>query len=167
MGPAVGAQATVDEDTPDQSVFDIGGGTVVLRGLAITGGQAPGYGGGVNIRGGTITVSDCDIIGNFAGVGGGISNLGTLTVLHSNISNNSAVGNSGGIENRGGCRCRFSTGPRRGRSNNNKRHPSRSHRPILMHETLTRVIGGREVVAVIAKNLASVGDTNRHPGAMQ
>jgi hypothetical protein len=60
------------------------GATVTLAGLTVANGQAGDLGGGIyNV--GTLTVTDCTIAGN---VGGGIYNVGTLTVTDCTIANN-------------------------------------------------------------------------------
>ena len=78
-------------------VFNVGNTlTVTLYGMSITGGNITGSGGGISTINGTLTVNDCYIHDNSAGVvGGGIRNgNGTLIVNNTTISNN--VANSGG-----------------------------------------------------------------------
>jgi len=93
---------TVRRDTGgNYRIFTINTGqTVTLSGLTITGGNVTDSGGGIaNL--GTLTVTNCQISGNIADFfGGGISNSGTLTVTGSTIANNSANGSgtSGGID---------------------------------------------------------------------
>jgi hypothetical protein len=56
-----------------------------------------GYGGGIG-NGGTLTITDSTLSGNWAVSGGGISHVGfTLTITDSTISGNYASGNGGGI----------------------------------------------------------------------
>jgi hypothetical protein len=73
-------------------------GALTLRNLTIADGSAPpdALGGGIGNFGGTLKVINSTISGNSAGDGGGgIINLGTLVVTDSTISNNSAIGLSG------------------------------------------------------------------------
>jgi hypothetical protein len=68
---------------------------VTIADLTISGGSIP-YGGGIaNL--GSLTVSDCTLSGNSAGIaGGGIYTSGTLTVTGSTLSGNTAPGSAGG-----------------------------------------------------------------------
>jgi hypothetical protein len=80
----------------------------LVRSLRLTGG---GTGGGtVEIGGGvsvfnitTVTLKDCEVTGNTANnSGGGISNAGTLTLINTNVTDNTSTGgNGGGIYNTG------------------------------------------------------------------
>lgn len=56
------------------------------------------FGGGIRARSASATLTDVQVIHNFAYRGGGISNFGKLTVISSTISNNH--GRGGGIYNR-------------------------------------------------------------------
>ncbi len=118
QGPGA-ASLTVRRDTGgDYRIFTVvGGPTVVLDGLTISNGFAPGdYGGGIDNQEGTLTVSDCTLAGNSAtpatyevgggyvlylgGEGGGIYNNGaTLTVIGSTLSGNSVYGDYGVPDN--------------------------------------------------------------------
>jgi hypothetical protein len=76
--------------------------TDTISGLTITGGDATDGGGIDNL--GTLTVSKVTFTDNHTtnvagGVGGGIDNLGTLTVTNSAFTGNSASGAGGGIYN--------------------------------------------------------------------
>jgi hypothetical protein len=98
-------------------IFEIESATVTLSGLTISngGGRASAYsgdfydgqGGGILNRYGRLTISGCTLTGNSAYYGGGIANLGTLTVTDSTLSNNvagkryGAVGDGGAIYNGG------------------------------------------------------------------
>src|SRR5882757_2467694 len=84
-----------------------GGGAATIAGLTITNGNA-NRGGGIYNESSTLTVSNCSISSNSApdafGVGGGIFNdvsfsNGTLEILNSTISGNSAHFYGGGIYN--------------------------------------------------------------------
>src|SRR5262249_2298165 len=72
---------------------------VTLSGLKITQGNEPAGGGIYNV--GTLTVSHCTISHNRGDRGGGIFNDsgGTLTVSHCTLSDNTAIGGGGGIYN--------------------------------------------------------------------
>ena len=73
-----------------------GGVTASISGLTITGGSVIGNGGGlVNL--GTITLTDCTISSNSAaGDGGGLFNSGTATLTLCTIAENSAGSDGGG-----------------------------------------------------------------------
>ena len=79
-------------------------GDVTLQGLTIANGQTPdtrgptSYGGGIDLQGGQLTVTECNISGNNGASGGGIANRnGTLNVVSSLIAGNTATVNGGGI----------------------------------------------------------------------
>jgi hypothetical protein len=80
-------------------VFQVASGvTGTLSGLTITCGHA-GYGGGIQNLG-TLTVANSSFASNSASVdGGGIENSGTLTVANSTFASNSATYGGGGIYN--------------------------------------------------------------------
>jgi len=81
-------------------VFQVDGGvTASISGLTITGGNTAGYGGGLyNL--GTITLTDCTVSSNSASYGGGLDSDGTTTLTNCTVSGNSATkGNGGGLEN--------------------------------------------------------------------
>src|SRR5262249_59202828 len=82
--------------------------TLTAAGSAITQNTAPGIGGGVFNRGGTVTISASSVCGNTAHLGGSIDNegqnqflayTGTLAIDSSTISGNTASSNGGGIYN--------------------------------------------------------------------
>jgi uncharacterized protein (TIGR03437 family) len=84
-------------------VFDIFSGVTVISGVTIQNGSA-GIGGGI-LNLGTLTLNSCVITGNVAGpsqLGGGIWNGGTLTINQCTISNNRASGGAGGGTRGGG-----------------------------------------------------------------
>jgi CSLREA domain-containing protein len=90
-------------------VFNISSGkTVTISGLTITNGSAPSdSGGGIYNDHSTLTVSNCNVSGNFAAAGGGIVNDGstsgsaTMTIINSTVSANQSGGAGGGIVNDG------------------------------------------------------------------
>ncbi len=85
-------------------VFFVAAGTVAISGLTISGGQAIDNGGGILVgAGSTVEIRDSTIANNSAGFsGGGLRNdEGTVTVINSTISGNSAPF-SGGISNNNG-----------------------------------------------------------------
>ncbi len=94
-----GSQSRVFRITP--------GHVVIIAGLKISSGSAEGgSGGGIFNEQATLTVDNCHLDGNFAAFGGGIYNNGSLTIIDSIVSNNSAgyttglpVGQGGGIFN--------------------------------------------------------------------
>ena len=83
------------------TVFTINSGTVTISGLTVAYGSAPTNqaGGGIQILGGTVTVTACTLSNNSAASGGGIANSGTLIVSNTTFSGNSAGTRGGGIEN--------------------------------------------------------------------
>jgi hypothetical protein len=92
---------TVQRDAKDAafSVFTVDArATATISSLTIFGGSAAQGGGIDNL--GTLTVSDCTLSGNQAndGLGGGINNTGSLTVSNSTLAGN-AAGSGGGIYN--------------------------------------------------------------------
>jgi CSLREA domain-containing protein len=60
-----------------------------------------GYGGGLCVGDATATVSGGHLTGNTGEVGGGAANWGTLTLVNTTVSGNSADDDSGGIWNEG------------------------------------------------------------------
>lgn len=95
---------------PQFRIFTLMSGHLVsIAGLTISGGVAAA-GGGIGNDGTTLTISNCIISGNFSdvGVGGGISSVGSLTIVDSIVSNNQAsftfgnpIGDAGGIASSG------------------------------------------------------------------
>ncbi|MFP5277200.1 MAG: right-handed parallel beta-helix repeat-containing protein, partial [Acidobacteriota bacterium] len=84
------------------SVFTVNSGAqVVIDGLTITGGLGTNTGGGIYNMG-TLTVRNCTITGNSATRGGGLANAGTARVVDSTISGNRAYLVGGGIYDVGG-----------------------------------------------------------------
>src|SRR5262249_49096120 len=68
--------------------------------------------GGIYNEGGTVTLSNNTVSGNYAddGVGGGINNYGTVTLNNATVSGNSSVARGGGIANYGTVTLNNSTG---------------------------------------------------------
>ena len=88
-------------------VFQIDSGvTAALAGLTITGGSASAGGGMLNL--GTITLTDSTVSGNSAISGGGVYNFGTAMLIDSTISGNSAI-SGGGVYNFGTAKLTDST----------------------------------------------------------
>ena len=93
-------------------------GNLTLQGLTITGGNAPGPGGGIFNFGGTLTLNHSQVTGNTSVAGGGgiaggsmggAGPLGTTTLNFSQVDGNTSVGSpstmngsAGGILNHGG-----------------------------------------------------------------
>jgi CSLREA domain-containing protein len=89
-------------------VFRIFGFSVLIDGLTVTGGNGvgtgelpPTFGGGIRQEGGTLTLVNTIVSGNFANFGGGIMTGNTLTLNNTTVSGNTATG-CGGILNFGG-----------------------------------------------------------------
>ena len=96
-GPPTGT-ATLDGNQAGR-VIRVDAGPVTLDNLTITGGDAPGVGGGIysSNSGSTTTVTDSTITGNTADGGGGIFKYyGSLIVTDSTISDNTATAGDGG-----------------------------------------------------------------------
>lgn len=74
------------------SVFLVTGGpTVAISGVTIENGSFNSAGGGIEVNGGTLTVTDSVFYNNQASIGGALSNLsGLVTVTGSTFSGNSA-----------------------------------------------------------------------------
>jgi hypothetical protein len=79
-------------------VFMMTNGTVQLSGVTISGGannggqDSNGNGGGIAVTGGSLTLLDSVITGNSALIGSGIYSVGTLTIKHCTISDNTGTG---------------------------------------------------------------------------
>jgi len=102
------ADVTVDGSNNGRvSVVTVESGkSVTINGLTLTKGVA-GIGGGIS-NNGTATVVNSAISSNQGTTGGGVANSGTLTILDSTISGNTASSEGAGIYNPGG-RCWSST----------------------------------------------------------
>ena len=109
-GPAEGVTVQRSEGSSNARIFHVASGaTVTLSNLIITGGvahdgggeEAAEYGGGI-LNLGTLTLLDCVVTRNGADVGGGISNWGTLSIEDSTITENLAYDHGGGIDSLGG-----------------------------------------------------------------
>lgn len=95
---AVGTLAVEDSTFSHNTATGVGGAAIISSGpatidrVALVNNDAPINGGGINVQpGGTVTLSNSTVAGNTSGgLGGGISNLGTLTVQGTTIANNSA-----------------------------------------------------------------------------
>jgi hypothetical protein len=98
-GPAAGVTIAGDQAS---GVLQVDSGVISsMSGLTITGGSVSGNGGGLDNLG-TVTLTNCTINGNSAGSdGGGLSNSGTATITDCTISGNSAAGDGGGLFNSG------------------------------------------------------------------
>lgn len=70
-----------------------------MSGLTIQNGSATDGGGGGIFNIGTLTLNDSTVSGNSADIGGGISNFGTTALNNSTVSGNSALNDGGGISN--------------------------------------------------------------------
>jgi len=100
---------TIDGGPGTNRLFTVSnGGSLTLRGLALTGGNSDGtdltgYGGAFLNRG-TLTLSHCTLSGNFAanGNGGAIYSFGSVMLTQCALSGNAASQGGGAISNRGG-----------------------------------------------------------------
>ena len=84
-------------------IFVINAGNVSLSGLRLTGatGAPPGGGAVYVAMAATVSISGTTIENNSANLGGGLLNLGVLTISDSIIRNNSSFSQGGGIANAG------------------------------------------------------------------
>ena len=95
------ADITVDGDGASR-VFNVTGGTSTLESLIIANGDAgASNGGGIFVGSAAdLTISNATIAGNSGNNGGGIENLGSLTLIGSTLSDNSAAHDGGGLRTR-------------------------------------------------------------------
>src|SRR6266446_4207654 len=92
----------VDGNAAGRVFFITLGETVTISGFTIRNGHAGNAGGGIdNEDGSTVTITNCTLSGNIAGLGSGIYNSGgTTTITNSTVSGNTAS-SGGGIFNIG------------------------------------------------------------------
>jgi hypothetical protein len=97
-----GADILAVDGNAASRVFQIASGqTVAISGFTIRNGHAGTAGGGIdNENVSTVTVTNCTLSGNVAGLGSGIFNGGTLTIANSTLSGNMAS-EGGGTYNDG------------------------------------------------------------------
>ena len=90
LGPGAGS-LTLDGNR-NGSVLVITGGTVSISGLTFQNGLTTGVGGGIDQEAGTLTLTDCTLIGNTANYGGGLFAGGTATLSGCSITGNTGKG---------------------------------------------------------------------------
>src|SRR5437870_519040 len=96
-------QRSTAAGTPDFRIFDIRSGTVTISGLTVNNGRAGSGGGILNQARADLTMHDLVISGNAAtNAGGGIKNVGTLTLDRAIIRGNAARGGRAGASGFGG-----------------------------------------------------------------
>jgi hypothetical protein len=86
------------------SVFTISAGAVTIDNVTISDGVTSGSGGGVDITGGTVTLSDDTLTDDSAATsGGGVFNAtsATATLTNDTLSSDSTTGTGGGVDNQG------------------------------------------------------------------
>lgn len=94
-GPGADVLA-VDGNMTSRVFQTLAGRTVTISGFTIRNGHAGADGAGVdNEDGATVTIMNCTISGNTAGLGGGIFNSGPLTILNSTVTGNMASEGAG------------------------------------------------------------------------
>src|SRR6266571_9090040 len=92
----------VDGNAAGRVFFITFGETVAISGFTIRNGHAGNAGGGIdNENNATLTITNCTISGNVAGLGGGTFNNGMLTITSTTISGNFSS-NGGAVYNSGG-----------------------------------------------------------------
>src|SRR5205085_8077671 len=91
----------VDGNAAGRVFFITSGQTVTISGFTIRNGHAGTTGGGIdNENVSTVTITNCTLSGNTAGLGSGLFNGGTLTLANSTVSGNIAS-EGGGTYNDG------------------------------------------------------------------
>ncbi|MDQ5836998.1 MAG: hypothetical protein M3379_09490, partial [Acidobacteriota bacterium] len=85
-----GAAQTIVDGTQSGTVLTINSGTVSLSGMSVINGKASTNGGGISNLG-TLNVTNSTVSNNSAVQGGGIYNNGTLNLTGSTVSNNSVT----------------------------------------------------------------------------
>jgi CSLREA domain-containing protein len=93
-------RVTINADSLDRVLEHVGGGTLEIRGIVLTGGlsPAPEDGGAILNSAGDITLSAVTLTGNVSGGdGGGFANVAGATLANSTVGDNSANGDGGGI----------------------------------------------------------------------
>ncbi len=89
-GPAAGV--TISANNASRVFAVLSGAAADFSRLTITGGNAAGFGsGGGIINIGTLSLTDCTVSGNTSPTGGGISNYGYLSLTNCTVSGNSAL----------------------------------------------------------------------------
>ena len=92
----------VDGNAAGRVFFITFGETVAISGFTVRNGHAGNAGGGIdNENNATLTITNCTISGNVAGLGGGTFNNGMLTITSTTISDNFSS-NGGAVYNSGG-----------------------------------------------------------------
>src|SRR2546430_14094222 len=102
-----GTASTIIDGGGVDRVLDIdpsgAGVSVTISNLTVRGGNAAGQAGGGIRNLGTLSLSNVTLAANSSGVnGGGLLNLGTLTLTNTTVSGNTAGTDGGGIYNSGG-----------------------------------------------------------------
>lgn len=93
-----GASTLALDGNKNGSVVVINGGNVTLSGLTFQNGLAANNGGAIDQEAGTLTVTNCALLGSTAGYdGGGLYSAGTATLSGDTVANNTASGSGGGV----------------------------------------------------------------------
>ena len=101
--PAAGVADPTLDGGGTRTVLTVDSGVYLdVSGVTITGGSSPGFGGGIDNGGSSVSITDSTISGNTAAAAGGIYTGGSLSITDSTVSGNTANGNAGGIYNDGG-----------------------------------------------------------------
>jgi HYR domain len=92
-GPGADVAVIRSAQGTSHRIFSIQSGTVTITGLRLSGGveDFSGDGGGGVLNLGTLTLRDCEISGNRAMFGGGIANFGSITIENSLVASNTAL----------------------------------------------------------------------------
>ena len=99
-----GASSTTIDAQQTGTVASVVAGTLTVDQLTFTGGSSTNFGGGLIAgTGANLTITDSVVTGNSAAnFGGGVASYGTLRVVRSTISNNTAKTHGGGLSSESG-----------------------------------------------------------------
>ena len=102
LGTATLTNCTVTGNSANDGGGLFNAGTATLTNFTVTGNSTGDDGGGLfNYGRSPLTLTNCTVSGNYAYLGGGLSNIGTATLTNCTVSGNSASDGGGGLWNDG------------------------------------------------------------------